>query len=186
MTKGKPMVSLPSVQEVVAVVVLATAIGALLGGVRGMQAAWVAGLVLSFASYGASHIWAWATRPDGVPRLLAKEVAAAVVRAALGAGNGLSKMLASPVAIIAGILQLPILIVVFLVSALGSLAADVLAKLLRGIATPLGVANTGAVAIIVADTRGSELATLASFIGLVVLILVLLVSEFERISESAR
>ncbi len=141
-------------------------------------------MVISFAPYAAVHIWSWATQPDGVARLLAKEVAAAVVRAALAAGNGLSKMLAPPAAIIASILQLPILIVAFLASVLVALAADALAKLLGAIATPLGVANTGAVAIIVADTRGSEMAAFACFIGLVVLILVLLVSEFERTSES--
>jgi len=184
MTSSNPLSPLPSIPSVLVIAVLAGTIGLLSGGLRGLQAGWVAGLMLPFVPFCTTRTWTWLTQPEGLPRLIGREVAASIVRVSSSTADRIGDAV-SPLADAATkAFQPPALVVRLGVAILAGSLGSLVSGLFRRIATPLGLANLGALAIIVGDFAGLSVASLACFGGLPALILVLLVNESEE--RSAR
>ena len=163
------------IAEVAVNAFLAGAIGALLGGFRGAQIGWIGGVVLSTLPFIMTAVRSYFGSPGSLPRFFARQVANAAIGAASALAIGIGRLL-SPLSIV---LRLPILLVLTVASFLEAAAAGLLARSFRLIATPLGLANVGSLAIIAADLAGFEFASLAVVVGLLSSILVLVVSVSE-------
>lgn len=160
---------------------LAGAIGALLGGLKGAQIGWIGGLALAALPLVTTAARSYFASPGSLPRFLARQLADVAVGAASSLAIGIGRLL-SP---LSAVLRLPMLLARIVASMLEAAAASLLARLFRLIATPLGLANVGALAIIAADRAGIEFASMAVVVGLLALILVLVVSVSETgITES--
>ena len=169
------------IAEVAVNAFLAGAIGALLGGLKGAQIGWLGGLALATLPFVTTAARSYFGSPDSLPCFLARQLADVAVGAASSLTIGIGRLL-SP---LSAVLRLPILVVRIVASMLAAAAASLLARLFRLIATPLGLGNVGALAIIAADFAGIEFASSAVFVGLLGLILVLVVSVSETgITES--
>ncbi len=160
---------------------LCTVLGVLLGGLRGGQLGLAAGVVLAVLPIVARISAAWLARPDGLPRLVAREIGAVVIRTAAAIAEALARLFGP----VARLLQGPVLLLRFVAFVLAGHMAAILGAAGRTLATPLGLANLGALAVIAVNLAGVEFATPAVLIGLVLLILVLLVSENEAAGQDA-
>lgn len=155
---------------------LCATIGALVGGVRGGLIGVAAGMVLTVlppASRLASHWLGVIARGFivvvGLPIALAM---LAVARGAHWLTARLSPALDVLAPAIAGIGRSAL--------AVRATAARTVSGAGRLLATPLGLANLAAAAVLVLDFTGIGFATIASIAGFVILVLMLLVDEDER------
>ena len=160
---------------------LCAALGVLLGGLRGAQLGLAVGIVLAVLPTIARASAAWLTEPGGLPRLIARETGNAVVRGAAAIVAALARLLGP----LADLLQGPILVLRFAAFVVRGSIAALLEAAGRALATPLGLANLGALAVIAVSLAGFEYATPVLFIGLILLILTLLVSENEASSQES-
>ncbi|WP_425068837.1 hypothetical protein [Reyranella sp.] len=150
-------------------------IGFLVGGLRGAQIGVLLGIgigVLPAALRIARRLLA---DPHGLPRLVGRAIASA----ALAAGAAAVRMLGGITKPIAALLRGPLLLVRFALEIAAGVLGQVLAAIGRIVATPLGLANMAALAVIAVNVAGLEFAGPIAFLGLGMLILVLIVSESE-------
>lgn len=154
---------------------LCIALGALLWGLPGAQAGLVVGIVLAVSPTAVSAALRWLARPDTVLRLFAAAIGAAIVRA----GSAIVARTGALLAPIGEALRLPVLLVRFVAIVAAAAAGAALSAVGRVLATPLGLANLAAVAVIAVNLAGFEFATPVAFLGLGLLILVLLVDRNE-------
>ena len=84
---------------------------------------------------------------------------------------------------VARLLQGPVLLLRFTALIVAGLASALLAAAGRALATPLGFANLCALGVIVLNIAGFEYAAPVAFVGLILLILTLLVSENEAAGQ---
>lgn len=167
----------PSPGTLAAFGVMGCALGtAIDGSLSGAQAGLAAGLALPFLPLIASRTSAALCRPDGLPRFVARQIAAGVVTAAARLLRWLERFL-GPLAAVLDLLLLPLRFAADLVA---GLAGVVLARCGRAVSTPLGMANLAALAILIGDAAGVQVFSLATPLGLLALVLTLMVSEGER------
>lgn len=155
--------------------VLCATIGALLDGTRGGLIGVAAGMVLSalpFASRLASHWLGVIARSF----IVVAGLPIALAMLAIGRGAGWLAVWFAPVL---DVLAPAIAGVGRSARALRAGAARAVSGAARPLATPLGLANIAAAAVLVLDFTGSGLATIASVAGFVVLVLTLIVDEGE-------
>jgi hypothetical protein len=165
----------PPLGALVALGVLGCAFGGMIGGLTGLQMGLAGGLVLGFVPPITRKLIATLRRPDGLPRFLARQLAAGLVAATAHLIDALAPLLA-PFARATRLVLLPFY-----------LAADVLAGFLgvglarlgRQLGTPLGIANAAALVILVGDTAGVSAFSLAVPLGRIALLLALLVDLYE-------
>ena len=163
---------------IVAVVVNAifgAAIGGLAAGVRGAQIGWIAGMVVGLLPL-AVRAAAWVVRPEGLVRMVAHELAKAVI----AGSNCLAGVIGTWTRPVVRALCAPAFVAGFLSHAAFALALQALGRLARFFATPLAIANAAAIFVIVADFARMEFSSIALFASLPALILVLLVTQSEN------
>lgn len=168
-------VSLPSIASLASITGLAGAAGGLIAGLRGLQAGCVAGIVIALLPFLADRVSRWLTRPDGLPRFVAREVG----RAAVSIAVPVVQAIVGPFAAVARLLHGPTVLALVVGSILADIAATTLGRIGRTIATPLGVANLAALLVIAIDLIGFSFAPLATGACLIALVLVLLVTMSE-------
>ncbi|MBS0520796.1 MAG: hypothetical protein JSR90_19005 [Proteobacteria bacterium] len=168
-------VSLPSIASLASITGLAGATGGLVAGLRGLQAGCVAGIVIALLPFLADRVSYWLTRPDGLPRFVAREIG----RGAISIAAPLVQAIVGPVAAIARLLHGPAVLALVVGSILADVTATTLGRIGRTIATPLGAANLAALLVIAIDLIGLSFAPLAIGAGLIALVLVLLVTMNE-------
>ena len=154
---------------------LSVALGALLWGLPGAQAGLVVGIVLAVMPTAVRTALRWMARPDNILRLLGTALAAATIRGASRIVDRLGALLAP----IGEALRLPVLLVRFVGIVAVAAAGAALSAVGRVLATPLGLANLAALAVIAVNLAGFEFATPVTILGLGLLILVLLVDRNE-------
>ncbi|WP_428669059.1 hypothetical protein [Reyranella sp.] len=155
--------------------ILCAAIGALVAGRPGGQLGLVVGICISFLPQAWRGFTAWLGRSDNILRFVAREATAPILRGASRVVD-IGETLLSP---IATVLRVVLLIVHVLADLAGQTAGAILGRFGRTLATPLGLANLAAVAIVAADLGGLDFTPSVAFLGFAVLVLVLLVSENE-------
>lgn len=154
---------------------LCTTIGALLGGLRGGQLGLVAGILLAMLPTIVRVSTAWLAQPGGLPRLIAREIGAVAIGAAAAIADALARIFGPLVRL----LQVPALMLRFATIVVSGIATAILGAVGRALATPLGLANLAALAVIAVNLTSFEFATPVAFVGLGLLLLVLFVSEGE-------
>lgn len=159
---------------------LCTIIGALLGGLRGSQLGLAAGIALAVLPAIVRLSAAWLTRPDGLARLIAREVGAVAVGGAVAIASVLARLFGPVVRLLQG----PVLLLRFATFIVAGAVVATLDAAGRAFATPLGLANAGALAVIAVNFSGFEYAAPVAFVGLGMLILVLFVSEGEAAEDA--
>jgi hypothetical protein len=174
---------MPSVRMAVALALLGGALGTFLVGLHGLELGSVGGVVLSVAPFGATRIWQWLSRRNGLPRFIGREIAAMVARAALSVAIRLIAPLEPIANTLRKMLRPPVLVISFLLDVLTAFGVNFLSRLLQQIFTPLGLANLAALTLIAINAAGLEIGALACFFGLIAMILVLIVSESENLSR---
>ncbi|SKA18404.1 hypothetical protein SAMN02745126_04041 [Enhydrobacter aerosaccus] len=166
----------PSIIVLAGMALLAAALGSLLAGLRGLQAGCVAGLAIALLPFLADRVGRWLTRPDGLPRFVAREIG----HAAISAATPVLRAISAPFVELARLLHGPAVLALVV----GSIVLDYLALLLddlyRVIATPLGLANLAALLVIMIDQIGLSFSPLAIGVGLIALVLALLVTLNEE------
>lgn len=153
---------------------LCVALGALVGGLPGGQIGLVVGICLSLLPGFLRILTPLLNKPTGMVRFLAREVAA-ILRVAGGLLHRLEEYLSPLAAVLHGLLLV------------GRLIAEPAARFLgagfacfgRALATPLGLANLAALAVIAGNLAGLDFAGPVAFLGFGMLVLVLLVREHE-------
>ena len=159
--------------------ILCAAIGALLGGLPGGQLGLATGIALAVLPFIVRASAARLARPHALPRLLAREVAAVAVRIGTAVASALARLFGP----VARLLQGPVLLLRFTALIVTGLASALFAAAGRALATPLGFANLCALGVIVLNIAGFEYAAPVAFVGLILLILTLLVSENEAAGQ---
>ena len=154
---------------------LSVALGALLWGLPGAQAGLVVGIVLAAMPTAVRAALRWLARPDNILRLVGAAAATAIVRVASRIVDRVGALLAP----VGEILRLPVLLVRFVGIVASAAAGAALSAVGRVLATPLGLANLAALAVIAVNLAGFEFATPVTILGLGLLILVLLVDRNE-------
>lgn len=154
---------------------LGLALGALVGGLHGGQIGLSAGIALAFVPAATRWAGTWLARPDSLPRFVGREVAAVVIRIATSIAAAIGRVLSPIIALPQG----PVLLARLAASVVAEAVRAALGLLGRALATPLGVANLAALIVIMLDLARFEFASLAVFVGFVILILTLMVSEGE-------
>lgn len=160
---------------------LGMAAGALVAGVLGAKLGLILGLLLAVLPIATREASAWLGRPDGLFRFVIAQIATAVI----GTAQVIANIVGSLVARVAGLMQGPVVVVRILIDVLARAFTGLLGRLWRLVATPLGMANVAATAVIAANLAGLDFASPVAFLGLGMLVLVLLVSESERRDEEA-
>ena len=155
--------------------ILCAALGALAGGLTGAQIGVVLGICLSILPGLFRLLVPLLNKPKGMVRFLAREVAAAILRVAGGLLYRLEAYLSPVATVLRGLLLVGRLIGELVANLLG----PPLARIGSAMATPLGLANLAALAVIAANLAGLDFAAPVAFVGLGMLVLVLLVSEHE-------
>lgn len=158
---------------------LCIVIGTLLGGLRGGQLGLVVGILLAVLPAAVRASTTWLARPGGMPRLIMHEVGAVAVRSGATVSSALGKLIGPVVRL----MQVPFLMLrfaAFVVSGIAKASVDAVG---RTLATPLGLANIGALLVIAINLLGFDFATLSTFVGFGLLVLVLLVSNDEGETE---
>ncbi len=122
----------------------------------------------------------WLAEPGGLPRLVAGEIGAAIVRVAAM----LLEASAGPFRWLGALLRGPALLARFVGEVATGVAAAQARAAMRLIATPLGLANLAALGVIAVNLADLDFAAPIAFLGLGLLILVLLVSENEAAQEA--
>jgi hypothetical protein len=174
-------VALPSVTVLGTMAVLAGALGAFIAGLRGLQAGCVAGIALALLPFLADRVGRWLTRPDGLPRFVAREIGHAVISAAEPIVNAVM----GPFATIGRLLHGPVVLMLVVGSILLDSAAMAFGSVGRIIATPLGATNLAALFIIASDVIGLSFSPLAIGVGLFALVLALLVTSNEASTDTS-
>jgi len=146
------------------------------GSLTGAQAGLAAGLALPFLPLVASRAMAALRRPDGLPRFVARQIAAGVVTAAARLLRWLEQRLKP----LATAIDLALLLPRFLSELVVGLVGAALSRLGRLLASPLGIANLAGLAILIGDAAGVPVFSLAAPLGLIALVLTLMVDENER------
>lgn len=159
--------------------VLCAAIGAVLGGLPGGQLGLAMGIALAVLPTIVRALAARLARPDALPRLIAREVAAVAIRIGSAVASALARLFGP----VARLLQGPLLLGRFTALIVAGLVSALLAAAGRVLGTPLGFANLCALGVIVLNIAGFEYAAPVAFVGLVLLILTLLVSENEAAGQ---
>jgi len=159
---------------------LGLAIGSLAAGVSGAKIGLVAGLALAALPIAVRAVSAWVIRPDGLPRFVLAEVGAAAVTTSQAIVDGVASLVRPVVAQ----MQAPTLLACFAADVFANALAGMLGGLWCIVATPLGVANVAALAVIFAILAGLDFATPVAFLALGMLMLVLLVTESEARDEA--
>lgn len=160
---------------------LGAALGGLISGLPGIQLGLVAGLLIPILPIVSRNAWGRLVRPDGLPRFLAAQIAAQ----SIAAGRTVAAATGSLLGPITRLMRPPSLIVGFLADLLANGAAELLGRIWRVVATPLGMANIAAAAVVVANLAGLESAGPVAFLALGMLLLVLIVSENEAAAGRA-
>ncbi|WP_422000822.1 hypothetical protein [Reyranella sp.] len=158
---------------------LAAMAGALAGGVRGAQVGLVLGLVLGTLPTLARSVAAVLARPHSLPRLLAGSLAAALTSGAATLVASVRRMADAVLGPARRLLRGPALAGRFCLDVLGAEAGRALGAAWRQMATPLGLANLSALAVLAIDLAGLDFAGPALFAGLTTILVVLLVSASE-------
>ena len=159
--------------------ILCAAIGALLGGLQGGQLGLATGIALAVLPFIVRASAARLARQDALPRLIAREVAAVAIRIGAAVTSALARLFGP----VARLLQGPVLLLRFTALIVTGLASALFAAAGRALATPLGFANLCALGVIVLNIAGFEYAAPVAFVGLILLILTLLVSENEAAGQ---
>jgi hypothetical protein len=154
---------------------LGAALGGLMSGLPGVQLGLVAGLLIAILPMASRGAWRRLVRPRGLPRFLATRVAAQ----SIAAGRAVAAAIGSLTGPIARLMWPPALIAGFLADLAANAVAGLLGRLWRLVATPLGLANIAAAAVVGANLAGMDSAAPAGFLALGMLLLVLIVSENE-------
>ena len=160
---------------------LGTAGGALAGGLMGAKIGLLAGLFLAVLPIVVPAVASWLGRPDGLPRFIASEIG----KLALAGGRAVVSAIGTILRPIGHALAIPILLVRIVGDVSSRAVAMVLAACWRLVATPLGLANLAALAVLAIDASGFDFAGPVTILGLGMLILVLLVSANEEQDERA-
>ena len=155
--------------------VLAAAVGALAGGVRGAQIGVVVGLALGTLPTLAESVAAALARPNSLPRRLAAPMAAGAVAVA----TALVRMAGALLEPVSRVLGRPRPIVRCWMKVLGRATDGAWRTVGQRLATPLGLANLAALAILAIDLGGLDFAGPALLAGLAMLLIVLVVSASE-------
>lgn len=175
MKSQRSTTAFPSVMVLGFMATLAGALGASLGGLRGMQGGCIAGIVLALLPFLGDRAGRWLTRQDGLPRFVLQEIGRIISSSLAPALRGI----AAPFAFIGRTLHGPLVLLLLVISVTGNLVGMAIDTVARSFATPLGIANLAAVAVIVIDLRGFSFSPLAILVGLFALVLTLLVSLSE-------
>lgn len=154
-------------------------IGTLMGGLRGARLGLVLGIALAILPVVARAVAAWLARPDNLLRFVARQIAATILRAARLLLVALERVF-SP---IAALFRGPVLLFRFVAYVLCGSITAALSAIGRTLATPLGLANLAALAVIAINIAGAEFATPIAILGLGLLTLALLVNESEARRE---
>ncbi|MCW5734959.1 MAG: hypothetical protein KIS73_12580 [Enhydrobacter sp.] len=155
--------------------ILCAALGALAGGLTGAQIGLVLGICLSVLPGLVRLLARLLNKPKGMVRFLAHEVAEAILRVAGVLVDRLDAYLSPVAAALRGVVLVGRLIADLVAGLLG----PPLARIGSAMATPLGLANLAALAVIAANLAGLDFAAPVAFLGLGMLVLVLIVSEHE-------
>lgn len=155
--------------------ILCAAIGALLAGLPGGQLGLIIGICISFLPQAWRGLTAWLGRSDNILLFVVREATAPILRGASRVLD-IGETLLSP---IAAVLRVVLSIVRVLADLTGQAAGAILGRFGRTLATPLGLANLAAAAIVAADLGGFDLTPTVAFLGFAMLVLVLVVSENE-------
>ena len=155
--------------------VLGAVLGALLAGLRGGQVGLVAGIGLALAPSAVRTVGSYFARPNCLPRFVGREIGAVVLRIASSIIGLIGLVLAPVVAA----LRIPVVLVGVVAYLAASLITALLTTAGRTLGTPLGLGNLAALLIIAGDLAHLEIASVAVFLGFVVMIILLFVSEFE-------
>jgi hypothetical protein len=155
--------------------ILCVALGALVGGLTGAQIGLIGGICLSILPGALRVLPPLLTKPRAMVRFLAREVAAAILRVAGGLLDRLEAYLSPVAAVLRGLL----LVVRLIAEPAASFLGAGIARFCGALATPLGLANLAALAVIAANFAGLDFAAPVAFLGFGMLVLVLLVSEHE-------
>lgn len=158
---------------------LAALVGAFAGGVRGAQIGLVLGLVLGTLPTLARWAAAALAQPHGLPRLLAGSLASALTNGAAMMVASVRRMADALLGPARRLLRGPALAGRFCLDILGAEAGRALRALWRQVATPLGLANLAALAVLAINLAGFDFAGPALFAGLTTILVVLLVSASE-------
>jgi hypothetical protein len=154
---------------------LGAAVGGLAAGVVGAQIGVVVGLLLAVLPIAARIMSDWLARRDSLPRFVVHEIGSAAVR--------LATAIVLPIADVLGVasrrLQAPALLLRFAADVVRTAIRAATAALWLTVATPLGLANVAALAVIAVNLGNFEFAGPVAFLGLGMLILLLLVNENE-------
>lgn len=154
---------------------LGAILGGLLAGLRGAKGGMVAGMLLALLPFAVRGTATWLARPDGVPRLVGREIGAVAIRG----GAAIVEALRGPFGALARSLQRPVLVLRFAAFFMAGTIARAFGAAGQVLTTPLGLANLVALAVIAANLAGLEFATLGVFLGFALLLLVLAVDEYE-------
>lgn len=158
---------------------LAAALGGLLAGLAGAQSGLIGGLLLTLLPLSARKAWAWLGRPAGLPRFLIAQAGASAVAVA----QTIATVVASVLRPLVSLLQGPKLVARSIIDSVTRALADLLGRLWRLLATPLGMANVAALGVIAANIANLDFAGPVTFLGFGILLLVLLVSQSEARDE---
>lgn len=162
--------------------ILCVGIGALVGGLPGGQLGLVFGICLAFLPQAWRSLAVWLRKPHNILRFVAREASIPVLRGASRAVD-LGAVLLSPAYLVLRVISAIVRVVAELA---GQAVGATLGRFGRLLATPLGLANLAAAAIVAADLASFNLTFSVVVLGFVMLVLVLLVSENEaRNTDSA-
>ncbi len=161
--------------------ILGTAAGALMAGMQGAKLGLILGLLLAALPIATREVWSWLGRPNGLPCFVIAQIGATAISVAQAIANIVGSVIGPVVARLRG----PVLVAGIVADVLARALAGVLGGLWRIVATPLGLANIAAVAVIIGNLAGLDFASPVAFLGLGMLLLVLMVSESERRDEEA-
>lgn len=162
---------------------LCVALGALIGGLPGGQIGLILGICLSILPGLLRILAPLFNKPKGMVQFLAREMGAGILRVAGGLLDRLQAYLSPLATALRGVLLVGRLIVDLVAGLLG----PPLGRIGSALATPLGLANLAALAVIAANLAGLDFAAPVAFLGLGMLVLVLIVSEHEaRTAHDAR
>jgi hypothetical protein len=167
---------MPSITMVATLVALAATLGAVsTASLRGLQGGVVAGIVLAMTPFVTRRTLAYLRRPDCLPCMLARYLGKAAIAQSARLVDAMARR-SRPVAVALRGLCLVVGLAVDICVTAGTAA---IAAALRPIATILGIANLAALGIFAGNLAGLPMATIALYVGLPALILVLLTDQHE-------
>ena len=159
---------------------LGAALGALTAGVPGAQLGLIAGLLLAALPLALREVWVWLSRPAGFPRHVVARTADATVAVA----QAIVDVMGSALGPAAESLRGPVLVSRIAVDVAARALSALLGGFWRIVATPLGMANVAALAVIAANLAHLDFAAPIAFLALGLLLLMLLVNESEARDEA--